>query len=131
MNAILRDKSSTSFRSEVSHSNSSVGQIRTYKVTRWPHCDADATMAVPQPYKKQSIERNPFSAQNQTLRSYRVYISPTKEASSALIQTRNSFYILFPAKGIVSYRQIISSCLYVRLKGTCSLVGQALSNTGE
>jgi len=30
------------------------------------------------------IERNPFSAQNQTLRSYRVYISPTKQASSAL-----------------------------------------------
>jgi len=25
-----------------------------------------------------SIERNPFSAQNQTLRSYRRYISPTK-----------------------------------------------------
>jgi len=25
-----------------------------------------------------SIERNPFSAQNQTLRSYRVYILPTK-----------------------------------------------------
>jgi len=25
-----------------------------------------------------SIERNPFSAENQTLRSYRVYISPTK-----------------------------------------------------
>jgi len=25
-----------------------------------------------------SIERNPFSAQNQTLKSYRVYISPTK-----------------------------------------------------
>ena len=30
--------------------------------------------------------------------------------------TRNSFYILLPAKGIVSYRQIISSHLYVRLK---------------
>jgi len=25
-----------------------------------------------------SIERNPLSPQNQTLRSYRVYISPTK-----------------------------------------------------
>jgi len=25
-----------------------------------------------------SMDRNPFSAQNQTLRSYRVYISPTK-----------------------------------------------------
>jgi len=30
-------------------------------------------------------------------------------------------YILFPAKGIVSYTQIISSRLYIRLKGTCSL----------
>jgi len=30
--------------------------------------------------------------------------------------TRNSFDILFPAKGIMSYRQIISSSLYVRLK---------------
>jgi len=25
-----------------------------------------------------SVEGNPFSAQNQTLRSYRVYVSPTK-----------------------------------------------------
>jgi len=33
-----------------------------------------------------SMERNPFSAQNQTRRSYRVYISPTKLASSALNQ---------------------------------------------
>jgi len=32
------------------------------------------------------MERNPFSAKNQTLRSYRVNISPTKKASSALIQ---------------------------------------------
>jgi len=30
------------------------------------------------------------------------------------------FYILFPAKGIISFRQIISSRLYVRLKGACS-----------
>jgi len=28
--------------------------------------------------RKVSIERNPFSAQNQTLRSNGVYISPTK-----------------------------------------------------
>jgi len=55
MNAILRNKSSTSFRSGVSNSNCSVGQIRTYKVTRGPHYDADATMAVPQPYKKQLL----------------------------------------------------------------------------
>ena len=34
---------------------------------------------------------------------------------------RNSFYILFPAKGVVSYALIISSRLNVRSKGTCSL----------
>jgi len=45
--------------------------------------------------------------------------------------TTNSFYILFPARGIMSYKQIISGRLYVRLKGTCSLAGQALINTGE
>jgi len=45
--------------------------------------------------------------------------------------TRNRFYILFPAKGVVSYRQIISSGLYVRLTGTFSLAGQALLHTGE
>jgi len=38
-----------------------------------------------------SIERNPFSAKNQTLRSYRVYILSTKYASSAHIQVE-----LFP-----------------------------------
>jgi len=32
-----------------------------------------------------------------------------------------SFYILFRAKGIISYRQIISSRPYVRSKGICSL----------
>jgi len=32
------------------------------------------------------MERNPISAKNQTRRSYRIYISPTKWASSALIQ---------------------------------------------
>jgi len=42
--------------------------------------------------------------------------------------TRNSFYILFPAKCIVSYKQIISSRLYVRLKETCSLAGGALKH---
>ena len=35
--------------------------------------------------------------------------------------TRNSFFILFPAKCIVSNREIIFSLLYVRLKGTCGL----------
>jgi len=44
---------------------------------------------------------------------------------------RNSFDILFSAKGILSYGEIISSRLYVRLKGTCSLASRALLNTGE
>ena len=35
--------------------------------------------------------------------------------------TTNRFHILFPAKGVVSYGQIISSSLQIRLKGTCSL----------
>jgi len=43
--------------------------------------------------------------------------------------TRNSFYILFPAKGIMSCRQVISSRLYIRLKGTCSLAIRELLNT--
>jgi len=43
----------------------------------------------------------------------------------------NSFYILFPAKGIISYGHIIYIRLYVRLKGTCSLASRTLSNTGE
>jgi len=37
--------------------------------------------------------------------------------------TRNSVYILFLAKGMMSYRQIMSSRRYVRLKGACSLAG--------
>jgi len=81
MNAILRDKSSTLFGWDVSNSNCSVGQIRTYKVTQGTHYD------VTQQWRY-------------------------------LIFTRNSFYILFPAKGMVSYRQIISSRLYVRLKAS-------------
>jgi len=52
--------------------------MRTYKVTRGPPYNADATMSV-------------------------------------LELTTNSFYILFPAKGIVNHRQIISSCLYIRI----------------
>jgi len=34
-------------------------------------------------------------------------------------------YIVFSTKGIFSYSQIISSCLYIRLKGTCSFVSRA------
>jgi len=45
--------------------------------------------------------------------------------------TRNSFYIIYPAKGIISSWQIISSRLYVHLKGTCSLASRALLDTGE
>jgi len=41
------------------------------------------------------------------------------EKMAVLNLTRNRFYILFPAKGIVSYKKIISSLLYVRLKGIC------------
>jgi len=51
--------------------------------------------------------------------------------TSLLTLTINSFHILFPAKGVVCYGQIISSRLYVLLKETCSLDGQTLSNTGE
>jgi len=52
--------------------------MRTCKVTRGPHYDADVTVAVRE-------------------------------------LTKNSFYILFPAKGVMNYRQIISSRLYVRI----------------
>jgi len=41
--------------SGVWNTNCSEGQIRTYKVTGEPHCDADATMAVPEPYKEQLL----------------------------------------------------------------------------
>jgi len=60
------------YRAGVSNSNWSVGQMGSYKVIRGPHCDAEATIAVPE-------------------------------------CTRSSFYILFPAKRVMNYRQIISS----------------------
>jgi len=41
--------------------------------------------------------------------------------------SKNSFHILFSARGIVSYREIIPSRLYIRLKGTCSLFSRALT----
>jgi len=54
--------------------------MRTYKGTRGPHYDADATITV----------------------------------------LELTFYILFPAKGIMSYRQIISSRLqFVLIKSSC------------
>jgi len=43
--------------------------------------------------------------------------------------TGNRFYILFPAKCIMTYRQIISSWIYVCSKGTCSLASRAILNT--
>jgi len=70
----------------VSNSNCSDGQMRTYKVTRGSHYDADTTMAVPEPQSKQLLH-------------------------------------LISCKGLMSYMQIISSRLYVCLKGTCFLVG--------
>jgi len=38
------------FKSGVSNSNCSEGRMRTYEVTRRPHCAAGATVAVPDPY---------------------------------------------------------------------------------
>jgi len=37
-------------RARVSNSNCSEVQMRTYKVSRGPYYDADATMAIPEPY---------------------------------------------------------------------------------
>ena len=53
------------------------------------------------------MERNPFSAKNQTLRSYRVYISPTKWASSALIQIEISTGI--PNSGVWCKNDLIGN----------------------
>jgi len=55
----------------------------------------------------------------------------TRNNGGILNLTRNRFYILFPAKGIVSYGQIISIRLYVTLKGTYLLAGRAVLNTGR
>jgi len=44
--------------------------------------------------------------------------------------TRNSFHIIFPAKGIMSFRQGISSRLCVHLQ-TCSLASRELLNSGD
>jgi len=71
--------------------------LRAKLVTRGPHYDADAAMAV----------------------------------SESCCEHQVSFHMLFPAKCIVSYRQIISSRLYILLKGTCSLAGRELLNTDE
>jgi len=44
--------------------------------------------------------------------TYKVARGPHYDAEAAMAVpecTRNSFYILFPAKGVMNYRQIISS----------------------
>jgi len=55
-------------------------------------------------------------------------IMPLTKQWRYLNLTRNSFYILFLAKGIASYKKIISSRLYVCRKGTCSLGGRAFKH---
>jgi len=51
-------------------------QVTKAKMAKWNQLKS--------PKSALSTEKNPFSAQNQTLKSYGVYISPTKQASSAL-----------------------------------------------
>jgi len=48
----------SSSKTGVSNSNCSVGHMRTYKVTRGPHYDADATIAVPELNFRSSFLRN-------------------------------------------------------------------------
>jgi len=43
------------FTSGVSNTNCSESKIRTYKATGGPHYDAEATVAVLEPYKKQLL----------------------------------------------------------------------------
>jgi len=44
------------------------------------------------------------------------------EATMAVLETYyKQLIILYLVKGIMSYKQIISSCLYIQLKGTCLL----------
>jgi len=50
--------------------------------------------------------------------TYKVTCGPHCDADATMAAsefTRNSFYILFPAKDIMNYRQVISSWLYVRI----------------
>jgi len=60
---------------EVFCKNAQVGKLEFYQhqqTHRQSKCNNDILG------RTLSMERNPFSAKNQTLRSYRVYISPTK-----------------------------------------------------
>jgi len=47
---MLKKGQTGEIKSGVSNSNCSESQMRTYKVTRGPHYDADAITAVPEPY---------------------------------------------------------------------------------
>jgi len=85
----------------VSNSNCTEGQMRTYKVNRGPHYS----------YSRAALWRWHNNGGTWTL--------------------LESFYILFPATSIMSYRQIVSCRLYLLLKGTCSLASRTLLNTGE
>jgi len=58
------------------------------------------------------------------MRTYKVTQGPRYVADAKMVlpepyHSRNSVSILFSAKSIVSYKQIISSLLHVRLKGSC------------
>jgi len=55
----------------------------------------------------------------------------TLTQQSQHLKLETGFYILFPAKGIASYRKIISGHLYIYLKGSWSLAGHALLSTDE
>ena len=64
------------------------------------------TMCIPFQYALEShmlifslfIERNHFPAKNRTLSSYRIYISPTKQASPPLIQISTQNANIFLSK---------------------------------
>jgi len=63
-----------------------------------------------------SIERNPSPAKNQTLRSYRVCISPTKQASTALIQIESTLSIVDDYANVSLRRAAINSISFVHSK---------------
>ena len=104
--------------------------MRAYKVIRGPYCDADAGQQ-PRAIGKlpPQIFKNMFYS---TTTSYNHFVPPPKTTAGchpAQRQqwryphlTRNTFCILFPAKGTMSYRYIIC------LKGTCSLANRGLQH---
>jgi len=56
---------------------------------------------------------------------------PHYEADETMAAPEPSRNILLLAKGVIRCRQIISSRLYVRVKGTCSPTSREFSNNGE